>query len=147
MAERGDSGLPTTPLPLDQCGMTLAGVNALVQHLQSHPTFANVDVGRLRAMAIAYLTFGGTTDNRHNVPLGNLHPAHHAVHTPSSPWRISLRTHFMSLVTDMVSHSLLAASLAAHYLTTAHLAGSPVRGFNIHGALLGHAPSAHQRGS
>ena len=102
MAQRGDSGLPTNPLPLNQCEMTLAGVVALVEHLQSHPTFANVDVRRLRAMAIAYLTFGGTTDNRHNVLLGNLHPAHHAVHTPSSPWRTSLRAHFVSLVTDMV---------------------------------------------
>ena len=82
--------------------MTLAGVNALVQHLQLHPTFANVNVRRLRAMALAYLTFGGTTDNRHRVPLGNLHPAHHAVHTGNSPWRTSLRVHFLGLVTDMV---------------------------------------------
>ena len=107
MAGRGNSGLPTNPLPLDQCEMTLAGVIALVQHLQSHPTFANIDVRRLRAMAIAYLTSGGTTDGRHNVPLGNLHPAHHAVHTSNSPWRTSLRTHFMTLVTDMVLPFLL----------------------------------------
>ena len=103
MAER-DNSVPPTHLPpsLDECQMTLAGVSALIQHLQSHPTFAGVDVRRLRAMAIAYLTFGGTTDNRHNVPLGNLHPAHHAVHTPSSPWRTSLRAHYVELVTDMV---------------------------------------------
>ena len=99
-----DNSTPSTnrPPPLDQCQMTLNGVNALIQHLQSHPTFANVNVRRLRAMAIAYLTFGGTTDNRHSVPLGNLHPAHHAVHTSSSPWRTSLRAHFVELVTDMV---------------------------------------------
>ena len=103
MAERDNSAPSTSPLtPLDQCQMTLVGVTALIQHLQSIPTFANVDVRRLRAMAIAYLTFGGTTDDRHNVPLGNLHPAHHAVHALPSTWRTSLRDHFVSLVTDMV---------------------------------------------
>ena len=103
MAGHDESTPPTNPLPtLDQCEMTLVGVTTLVQHLQSHPTFSGVDVRRLRAMAIGYLTFNGTTDSRHSVPLGNLHPAHHAVHALPSTWRTSLRDHFVSLVTDMV---------------------------------------------
>ena len=123
MAERDDSGPPTNPLPpLDQCEMTLVGVTTLVQHLQSHPTFSGVDVRRLRVMAIGYLTFNGTTDSRHSVPLGNLHPAHHAVHTSSSPWRTSLRSHFVSLVTDMVCPTLVRCA-ACHSLLSNSLPG------------------------
>ena len=79
----------------------------MIQHLHNCPLLQDQDQDRLRAMAIAFLAFGGATDGNHVVPPGELHDSHLAAHRSNNyyTWRNSLRDEYMKLAIDIVSRS------------------------------------------
>ena len=94
-----------TPIPLDRCKMTPAGVESVIHHLQQNPAFANQPIARLGAAAIAFLSYGAVNDNRHAVRPGGLHPDHYPAN-PSAPpnWRTNIRDIYQRVIDDMVRH-------------------------------------------
>ena len=93
-------------LPLDRCPFTVEGIGSVVHYLRTHPYFANQDEARLQAMAIAFLAFGGTDDDNHSdVPPGELHPSHFAVHkVGQSGWPGHIRKGYIQTVIDLVCY-------------------------------------------
>ena len=89
--------------------MSPAGVMVLAEHLRTQPLLQDAEDTRLEAMAIAYLAWGGSTDNDHAVQYHGLHRAHSEAHLNATVlnWRDDLRPSYRSAVMDMVRTPLI----------------------------------------
>ena len=92
------------PLAFNDCTLTPNGVDAMVAHLRALPVLRDLPVSRVRAAAIALITFGGSSDGRNNVGRTGLHDAHFAAHASNAPttWRHGLRDDYMRMLMDLV---------------------------------------------
>ena len=91
-------------LAFNECTLTPKGVEAMVAHLCALPVLRGLPVSRVRAAAIALITFGGLSDGKNGVGRSGLHDAHFAAHASSMPttWRNGLRDDYMRMIMDLV---------------------------------------------
>ena len=141
--------LPITAF--SDCSMSPQGVWSMVQHLRSFPPLRDQPEERLRAMAVAFLAFGGTSDGGHMVSVSALHPSHIQAHSKNKQltWRRYMREEYIRMVMDLVSYCVDPASIPAHNSAPVDLARSPFGWRDFLDACPRHSPprnACHQRG-
>ena len=116
-------------LSISQCRMTPQGVASIIHHLKQHPLFADVHEERLRAMAFAFLAYGGTNDNNHAIDIGSLHRIHYEANRTSRHgcWRNNMCESYVALVMDLVSSFLSAAEWSLTHQNTSLLGSTDSR--------------------
>ena len=85
-------------LPLSQCTLSLQGVDSIINHLRSHPVFANAPEDRLRGAAFGFLVAGSSSDNA-----VEFHPIHFdCTSRRTLPLHRGLRADYVGSVFDHV---------------------------------------------